>query len=455
MTVRITFEYGSLLLEQHSTQVLDYLEKVSYDQRVDQYRAQASDYASIRRSLFQLESEVNDEVFACTKFSYGFHSSFPMRDYQEEAIFAWENQARQGTVILPTGVGKSFVAANAIARSGVPALVVVPTIDLMLQWNRQLEALFNVPVGMLGGGKRDFRLITVSTYDSALIHMEYAGNQFPLIIFDEAHHLPGPTSRQAAEMSPAPYRLALTATPDRTDGEESFLYENIGPIAYRKEIDEFEGETLSDYETVRLVLELTPDEELEYHRLREIYTDFLKKHQIHFGVQNAWQRFLICCGTDVEGPKAMKAYLGQKKLANGGRAKKQQLWLILQNHKDEKVIIFTGFNDLAYEIGNLFGLPVITHQTKAAERKSMLEGFRSGIFPFIVTSRVLNEGIDVPDASVGVIMSGTGSVREHVQRLGRILRPSEDKRAILYELVSKNTSEYYTSERRRQHRAYK
>ena len=84
----------------------------------------------------------------------------------------------------------------------------------------------------------------------------------------------------------------------------------------------------------------------------------------------------------------------------------------------------------------------------------MLARFRSGEHPILVTSKVLNEGVDVPEASVGIVVSGSGSTREHVQRLGRILRKSQGKQAVLYELVSRNTSEYHVSERRRQHSAY-
>ena len=97
---------------------------------------------------------------------------------------------------------------------------------------------------------------------------------------------------------------------------------------------------------------------------------------------------------------------------------------------------------------------MLTHHTKAAERKNFLDAFREGRYPVLVTSKVLNEGIDVPEASVGVVVSGSGSTREHVQRLGRILRPVDGKRAVLYELISKGTSEFYVSDRRRQHRAY-
>ena len=98
---------------------------------------------------------------------------------------------------------------------------------------------------------------------------------------------------------------------------------------------------------------------------------------------------------------------------------------------------------------------VITHQTKVAERSELLDRFRQGELGILATSRVLNEGVDVPAARVAIVVSGSGSVREHVQRLGRILRPDGDKRAVLYELVAGNTGEARTSERRRRHRAYR
>jgi superfamily II DNA or RNA helicase len=100
-------------------------------------------------------------------------------------------------------------------------------------------------------------------------------------------------------------------------------------------------------------------------------------------------------------------------------------------------------------------IPAITHQTKVTERSEILGGLRSGTYSAVVTSKVLNEGVDVPDANVAVVMSGSGSVREHVQRLGRVLRKRGDKRAVLYELVTADTGETFTSERRRDHDAYR
>ena len=80
----------------------------------------------------------------------------------------------------------------------------------------------------------------------------------------------------------------------------------------------------------------------------------------------------------------------------------------------------------------------------------MLDRFRSGDYPVIVTSRVLNEGVDVPEASIAIVLSGTGSTREYIQRLGRILRRGEGKLAVLYEVIAEDTTEENTSRRRRQ-----
>jgi len=109
---------------------------------------------------------------------------------------------------------------------------------------------------------------------------------------------------------------------------------------------------------------------------------------------------------------------------------------------------------MAYRLGRRFLLPVLTHQTKVKERKAFLDAFRAGDYRILVTSKVLNEGVDVPEANVAIVVSGSGSIREHVQRLGRVLRARPGKRATLYELIARDTGEYYINERRRQHRAY-
>ncbi len=118
-------------------------------------------------------------------------------------------------------------------------------------------------------------------------------------------------------------------------------------------------------------------------------------------------------------------------------------------------MVFTQDNATAYAVSKRFLVPTITHQTKIKERSEILAGLSSHAYGAVVTSKVLNEGVDVPDANVAIVVSGSGSVREHVQRLGRVLRKKGDKRAILYELVTAGTAETNTSDRRREHVAYR
>lgn len=103
-----------------------------------------------------------------------------------------------------------------------------------------------------------------------------------------------------------------------------------------------------------------------------------------------------------------------------------------------------------YRISRRFLIPFITHTTNKEERHRVLEKFNEGSYHAVVTSKVLDEGIDVPEASLGVILSGSGSSREFIQRLGRLLRKSSQKEeARLVEIVSRETSEVGTSSRRR------
>jgi superfamily II DNA or RNA helicase len=170
---------------------------------------------------------------------------------------------------------------------------------------------------------------------------------------------------------------------------------------------------------------------------------------------SGWREFILFSSQSAEGRRAMSAYRRQRTLAFAPRAKLEYLEHLLSAHRKDRAILFTQDNATAYAIARRFLVPVITHQTKVRERSGILAGLADGGYSAVATSKVLNEGVDIPDANVAVILSGSGSVREHVQRLGRILRKKEGKRAILYELVTQATTETYTSDRRREHSAYR
>jgi len=457
--LQIYFSAGTLVIDGGGEIILPpAAEKcIRRDPRTGELRARACDYAVIVLALRCSGIEFTDRAkgFAPLEDLHLRQKIVP-RPHQARALSLWKAAGFRGVAALPTGSGKTILAVMAIDYLKRPALVMVPTIDLMIQWAETLERFFGIRVGMLGGGTHDIRDITVSTYDSAVLNMEFAGGRFAFLIADECHHLPGPETRLAAAMSIAPYRLGLSATPELPEERAAVLRDLIGETVIDVTIDELEGKSLSPYRVCSCRIPLDPEEELLYRHHRKIYTDFLKHHRITFSSPEDWGRFLGLAGRSPEGREVMRSFIEQRKLARGGKAKMRKLWEIFSEHPAEQIIVFTADNSTAYDIGRRFLLPVLTHRTPAAERKEFLAAFRSGTYRVLVTSKVLNEGVDVPSASVGIVLSGSGSVREHVQRLGRILRAAPGKtQATLYEIISSGTSEEGVSQRRREHRAYR
>lgn len=453
-SIKLSFQDGTLIVAAPADTDLPLSDHCQYDERIHAWRAEAMAYATVVRLLHTRQVAYDDQARGYDKLALQLNAGPEPRDYQRDALHAWVQADCRGVVVLPTGTGKSFVAQLAIARASRTTLVVVPTLDLMEQWASQLAAAFGQDIGLLGGGSKDIRDLTVSTYDSAAIMMEFIGKRFGLLVVDECHHLPGPAYQLLARFAIAPFRLGLTATPERNDGADEVLDELLGTICFRRDIDEMEGAVLSPYRTERVGVTLDPDEAEEYAATRAVYVNFLRAQRINLASAQGWSQFLIACARQRGGREALRSFLRQRHIAQAGRAKLRQIWELLQEHHGERVLIFTADNQTAYEIGQRFVLPVITHHTKIAERRELLGAFRAGELPVLVTSKVLNEGVDVPEASVGIVVSGSGSIREHVQRLGRILRPVAGKQAVLYELISADTAECYVSNRRRQHRAY-
>jgi superfamily II DNA or RNA helicase len=455
MPVRLAFQGGTLRIEglaEHEAR--DFLPASSaWDAREAIYRAPAVDYAAIVRALRAKGLEATDDARRYTTLSLAPSARREPFPYQTEALEAWGKARHRGVVVLPTGAGKTFVATLAILSRQRSTLVVVPTLDLLNQWYDVLIAAFGVPVGIVGGGYHEVLDLTVTTYDSSHLHMDRLGDRFGLVVFDECHHLPSASYATAARMCLAPYRLGLTATPERADGRTAD--DTIGRIVYRKDITELSGEYLAAYDTVRLDVPLAPSERETYDKDRATYLGFLRAHGIRMSERDGWSRFLILSSQSDAGRRAFAAYRRQRALALAAPGKLAFLARLLHQHRDGRTIVFTEDNATVYAISRRFLLPAITHQTKVKERSQILAAFNAGELTAVVTSKVLNEGVNVPEANVAIVLSGSGSVREHVQRLGRILRKGENKRATLYELVAVGTGEERTSDKRREHVAYR
>ena len=450
-TPTLSFDRGTLILHP-PPRGKTWVDYATWDDRVEKFRIPAIHYRQLVEALQSEGTSFSDEAkeFAPLELV----PSFEMEPYphQNEALACWKQAGRRGVVVLPTAAGKTYLAQLAMQATPRSTLIVVPTLDLMHQWYAHLTAAFpDAEVGLLGGGSRDKTPILISTYDSATIQAEALGNQYAMLIFDECHHLPTDFYRVIAEYAIAPYRLGLTATPNRSDGRHCDLNALIGPEVYRKSPEELAGFALASHKVVQIKVKLSQKERDRYNACIKLRNDFLKESNIYLGSMQGWQQFVMVSARSQAGRRAMLAHRQAKEIALGTDGKLRILADLLAQHYPERILIFTNDNATVYRISQAFLIPAITHQTPVKERHDILTHFREGEYKTLVASHVLNEGVDVPDARVAIILSGTGSQREYIQRLGRVLRKGTDnnKLALLYEVVAEDTTEEGTSQRRR------
>ncbi len=374
------------------------------------------------------------------------------RPYQNEALASWLAEGSAGIVVLPTGAGKTLVAAMSIHETRLWTLAVVPTLDLLQQWRVALASALSVSaddIGIFGGGEKEVKPITIITYDSAALYPREL-KRFGLLIFDECHHLPAPTYRLIAESAFTPLRLGLSATPERSDMAHLDLEQLIGPEVYRRAPAELtEGRYLAQYQEVPIDIALSDEEEARYAEQRRIYRTFLqRRHIIIHSPEEFQQKVIFMSARDPEARKAMLAWREARNIAMNAPAKYAEIERLLRLHAQDQVILFSEYNQVVDEISRRFCLPSITYKTPTEERRAILERFRAGKYSKLVSGRVLNEGVDVPDCRVAIIVSGNSTKREYIQRLGRVLRPKAGQ-AWLYELVTSDTTEEDIAKRRR------
>ncbi len=273
MTSELRFEQGTLTLNGWAPAAV---EKVfgrslwSWDMRSQAWRAPAIAYPTIIEALTNKSVGTANVVEQWQTVNWA-HVNLPeMRAEQSQAVDSWM-KTRRGLIIMPTGTGKTEVALRLMADTRCSTLVVAPIRDLMYQWHRRILRALDYDAGIIGDNTFNVKAVSVTTYDSACIHMPQLGNRFKLLIFDECHHLPGMMRSDAARMSIAPWRLGLSATPERTDGRHTLFGELIGPEVFRLGIDEVRGKSLAEYTVVRIPVHLTQDEQDRYEALgREI-----------------------------------------------------------------------------------------------------------------------------------------------------------------------------------------
>jgi superfamily II DNA or RNA helicase len=447
--MRLQFDRGTILVSDVPSRLdLTDAPGLMWDTRVQAHRAAAFRYPTLTRWL-------HDRGITFDAAGLGNHEPTQewtdpgLRDYQAAALSAWELAGRRGLIVLPTGSGKTRIALAAMAATRLPALCLVPTRVLLEQWRQEIATMHPDQVGCYGEGRREVAPVTVATYESAYRHMDRIGSRFGLLIVDEVHHFGCGFRDEALEMALAGARLGLTATPPRSPAHTARLTDLVGPTVYELAIGDLTGRFLASFDVVTLHMDLTDEERVRYTNLHGLFTTAYAAFRQTLP-QATWADFVRAAGRSAEGRRAVAAWRETRRLLALTQAKRDTLRALLERHGTARMLIFTADNASAYAIAREHLIMPLTCDIGRQERDQVLDAFRQGHLRALVSARVLNEGLDVPDADVAVIVGGALGEREHVQRIGRLLRPGPGKRALVYELVTRQTLEVSQAWRRRQ-----
>jgi superfamily II DNA or RNA helicase len=434
--VHVRFERGTLAFEGPGVGALP---GVLWDARTAGHRAAAHRFGDVAADLAARGISLDGDLRAAWPRRARPAIDLELRTYQSQALAAWAAFGQRGVVVLPTGAGKTRLAIAAIAETGLPAAVLCPTRVLATAWRTELERWLAEPIGMIGDGDHRVERVTVMTFESAYRHMDAMGERFGLLVVDEVHHFGAGVRIEALEASAAVARLGLTATaPSRASPAAARIEEVVGPVVFELGFADLVGTHLAHVTVTRISVKLDDEERAAYdlgtRRFREMSRAFLRAYP---GADYA--TLARALGESMDGRRALRDHGKAQELASFPRSKRRLVHELLTRHEPDRTIVFTAFAENAYCLARDNLVPVIAAETSARERQRILDLFREGRVRAVASARVLNEGVDIPDARVAIIVAGTRGPREHVQRIGRVLRPAPDKRALVYELVTADT----------------
>jgi superfamily II DNA or RNA helicase len=355
-----------------------------------------------------------------------------LRDYQIDAIESWKARGQRGIIVMPTGTGKTYVALAVIKeeleQNGRVAII-VPTTVLAEQWRNKIQEYIGYRPGLYYTHEKKLDRVTIFVVNSAYLNRDLL-QYFTLIIVDEIHHLSAPTWRQIIYMISGKKVMGLTATPEA----------DTLPIVYRMGVGLAKQKgVLVNVEIKPVYAEMTQLERMKYAEIEEAIRDIARK------LKNANHNGDIAHAKILEQKLQIMANK-RRQLMSEIADKTFKVLDIAKTHSNEKIIVFTESVRGAEKItkvlnDNGVSARVIHGQMKKTLRNAILEQWGK-TYRVLVTVRVLDEGIDIPDVGIGIIVASGKTLRQLTQRLGRILRPAPNKtKAIMYVVIAKATYE--------------
>jgi RNA polymerase primary sigma factor len=400
--------------------------------------------------------------------------NFKLYDWQQSAGRAWKDNDRRGIIEAVTGSGKTMLGLAAIHKAlerGRRVAVLVPSRELLYQWKERITEGFtySIDCGLRGDGdKADLvsHEVVVSIVNSAVEGLRLKGEG--LLIADECHRYAAPTFRKALgeEFSE---RLGLSATYERSDGAhvdvlEPYFSRVVYCLRYPQAIQE---DVVARFRVGLLPSALSDEDREEYENLSTQVRETWKRLVNTFGVPaEPYAAFIervhamINGGTKAEGMAASN-YWSKFQQRRKFLAKAPAKFASLEKLADaigasNGTLLFTETIESAEEISDRLltrGVAIAAYHSEltSKERRQRLLDFKSRRLKALSAAIALDEGVDVPDADLGIIVAASRERRQMIQRMGRVLRRKRDGRFAGFVICfAENTNEDPASDESKQ-----
>jgi superfamily II DNA or RNA helicase len=394
---------------------------------------------------------------------------FNLTKDQKEAVEAWIKNKYKGSIVYSTGTGKTeiafecakraaianslnFVKENAKNQFAFKILFLVPRI-ILIEQNIDRLVRYNIKkesIGTFFGERKEEREITISTYQSVSNNHNLIRN-CQMIILDEVHFVSNSAYSytkilKIIEEDPHKMILGLTATINESDPKYQDILKTIPPVKKYLIKEAVDDKRLAKPEIISLDVNLTSAEKDIYKKTSQIIKDLSFK-------MNAYEAGTISKILFQGGirSKFAKEWFNQvklrKELLNSSHNKLDKAVQITKKHQKEKIMIFSETIDSITRLKDILeknNIPseIIHSKIKIKERKSILERWGKDFFP-LLSVHTLEIGYDIPHVKIAIILSNTSNINQVVQRIGRVIRKTDDKeKALIYVIYAKETRDH-------------
>jgi superfamily II DNA or RNA helicase len=397
--------------------------------------------------------------------------------WQVEALKKWNEANSRGVIVAPTASGKTNLAFMAMREKALSTIVIVPTEAIMWRWVNDLQAR-GIRTGVFYGKDKtqgedcDVAIInSVQNRPSILADYDF-------IIIDEIHHLAAEESAHLIPLMHGKRVLGMTSTLDRSDEREvlvlygtddlekakgSYVAEQSIPVVYTlKLIEAVKQGVVANVEMITRGVQM----HCTCEHVRMGWKSDYSKKMSEFGHSKDCERGRILEMSEEisklwgmlhpkdmldlrkmggAGMKCISLIQKRKKAFSMGYNKPPEVLKIIQEHPNERVLVFCEAIDgivAAKKYLEAFGVRCELYHSKMKpfEKKKMFDDWRDGKFPVLLSVRALDEGINVPECKVAIVIASGRGRRQWIQRIGRILRKT-GKMAQLYIVYLLETGE--------------